>query len=111
MNKKEILSKAQKEPDEMELDVTSKALGISTIIIPLLCLIFIIARIINNNYIVCDLIILVLSQVLMQEIYQYLKMKNKKDLVFIIIISIFLIISLVFFINEVTYERFINFKK
>lgn len=102
MNKKDILSKAQREPDEMELDVLSKALGISTIIIPLLCLIFIIARIINNNYIVSDLIILVLSQVLIQEIYQYIKIKNIKNLLFIITISVFLIISLVFFINEVS---------
>lgn len=102
MNKKDILSKAQREPDEMELDVLSKALGISTIIIPLLCLIFIIARIINNNYIVSDLIILVLSQVLIQEIYQYIKIKNIKNLLFIITISVFLIISLVLFINEVS---------
>lgn len=102
MNKKDILSKAQREPDEMELDVLSKALGISTIIIPLLCLIFIIARIINNNYIVSDLIILVLSQVLIQEIYQYIKIKNIKNLLFIITISVFLIISLVFYINEVS---------
>lgn len=105
MNKKDILSKAQREPDEMELDVLSKALGISTIIIPLLCLIFIIARIINNNYIVSDLIILVLSQVLIQEIYQYIKIKNIKNLLFIITISVFLIISLVFFINEVSLWR------
>ena len=102
MNKKDILSKAKREPDEMEMDVLSKALGISTIIIPLLCLIFIIARIINNNYIVSDLIILVLSQVLIQEIYQYIKIKNIKNLLFIITISVFLIISLVFFINEVS---------
>lgn len=105
MNKKDILSKAQREPDEMELDVLSKALGISTIIIPLLCLIFIIARIINNNYIVSDLIILVLSQVLIQEIYQYIKIKNIKNLLFIITISVFLIISLVFYINEVSLWR------
>lgn len=105
MNKKDILSKAQREPDEMELDVLSKALGISTIIIPLLCLIFIIARIINNNYIVSDLIILVLSQVLIQEIYQYIKIKNIKNLLFIITISVFLIISLVLFINEVSLWR------
>ena len=39
MDREEILSRAKNEPDEMEYAVTEKALGISTIVIPLLCLV------------------------------------------------------------------------
>ena len=110
MDKKEILSKAKKEPDEMEYAVLVKALGISTIVIPLLCLFFIIFRILNSNYIISDLIVLVLSQILIQEIYQYIKIKNKKVLFFIIITLMLICLCLINFFNEVSYEGFINFK-
>ena len=78
MDKKEILSKAQKESDEMENNILEKSLGISTIIIPLLCLFFLIIRMIHNNYMVSDLAIMALSQILIQEVYQYLKLKIKR---------------------------------
>lgn len=101
MNKEEILSKAQHEPDEMEYAVTEKALGISTIVIPLLCLFFVIMRIVSNNYIISDLVVLVLSQVLIQQIYQYIKIKEKKRLIFIIVISLLTILSIIGFLLEI----------
>ncbi len=111
MDKKDILSKAKEEPDEMEFDIQAKSLGISTIIIPLLCLFYVIIRISTNYYIISDLIVLVLSQILIQQIYQYVKMKNKKYLLFIILTFILTCIFFINFLNEVGYERFINFKK
>ena len=102
MNKEEILSKAQHEPDEMEYAVTEKALGISTIVIPILCLIFIILRIVNNEYIISDLLLLILAQILIQQIYQYIKMREKKNLIFVILTSSFIIVDIVLFLKEVT---------
>ena len=105
MNKEEILSKAQHEPDEMEYAITEKALGISTIVIPLLCLLFVIMRIISNDYIICDLVVLVLAQVLIQQAYQYIKIREKKRLIFVIALSILTILSLVgFFIEMYKYN-------
>ena len=105
MNKEEILSKAQHEPDEMEYAVTDKALGISTIVIPLLCLLFVIMRIVSNDYIICDLVVLVLAQVLIQQAYQYIKIREKKRLIFVIALSILTILSLVgFFIEMYKYN-------
>ena len=102
MNKKEILSRAQNEPDEMEVEVLSKALGISTIVIRLLCLVFIIMRIVRNNYIISDLVVTVLAQLLIQEIYQYMRMRKKRDLILILITFILTIVFLICFINEVS---------
>lgn len=102
MDKEEILSKARKEQDEMEIVVQEKALGISTIVIPILCLIFIILRIINNEFIISDLVLLILSQILIQQIYQYIKMRNKKYLIFIILTGTLIIVDIVLFIKEVT---------
>lgn len=102
MNKEDILSRAQNEPDEMEIQVLSKALGISTIVIPLLCLVFIIMRIINSNYVISDLVVTVLAQLLIQEIYKYKRMKKKSDLVLAIIIFVLAIAFLIGFINEVS---------
>ena len=100
MDREEILSRAKNEPDEMEYAVTEKALGISTIVIPLLCLLFVIMRIISNDYIICDLVVLVLAQVLIQQFYQYIKIKEKKRLIFIIVLSILTIVSIVGFFME-----------
>ena len=111
MDKKEILSRAKNEPDEMENSILEKSLGISTIIIPLLCLFFISIRIIKSNYIISDLIVLVLSQLLIQEIYRYIRLKNKKILFLILIILIFTLLFLINFLKEVNYEGFISFKK
>lgn len=102
MDKEEILSKARKEQDEMELAVQEKALGISTIVVPLLCLLFIILRIVNNEYIISDLLLLILAQILIQQIYQYIKMREKKNLIFVILTSSFIIVDIVLFIKEVT---------
>ena len=102
MDKKDILSRAQKGPDEMEVEVSSKALGISTLVIPLICLIFIIMRIVRNNYIVSDLVVTVLAQLLIQEIYQYMRMRKKRDLILILITFILTIVFLIGFINEVS---------
>ena len=104
MNKEEILSKArsQKEPDEMETEVLAKSLGVSTIVIPILCLIFIIMRMVRNNYIISDLVVLVLSQVLIQEIYQYIRIKSKKTIFFIVITSLMTIGFIINFIFEVS---------
>ena len=120
MDREEILSRAKNEPDEMEYAVTEKALGISTIVIPLLCLLFVIMRIISNDYIICDLVVLVLAQVyyiicdlvvlvlaqvLIQQFYQYIKIREKKRLIFIIALSIFTIVSIVgFFIEMYKYN-------
>lgn len=102
MNKEEILEKAQKDNDEMEQAVLTKALGISTIIIPVLCLIFILIRIIHSEYIISDLVTITLAQLTISQIYQAIKMK--KILLFIlgIIILILTIIFAIAFINEVT---------
>ena len=104
MNKEEILSKArkQKEPDEMETEVLAKSLGVSTIVIPILCLIFIIMRMVRSNYIISDLVVLVLSQVLIQEIYQYIRIKSKKTIFFIVITSLMTIGFIINFIFEVS---------
>ena len=44
MNKDEILKMAQKDEDEMEQVVLTNALGISTMVVPALCLLFMIIR-------------------------------------------------------------------
>lgn len=102
MNKEEILAKAQKEErDEMEQAILTKALGFSTIIIPILCLIFILIRILFSKYEISDLIVITLAQLTISEFYQYLKMKKK---ILLIIGIITLILSIIFmwtFINEV----------
>lgn len=102
MNKEEILAKAQKEEkDEMEQAILTKALGFSTIIIPILCLIFILIRILFSKYEISDLIVITLAQLTISEFYQYLKMKKK---ILLIIGVITLILSIIFmwtFINEV----------
>ena len=105
MDREEILSRAKNEPDEMEYAVLDKALGISTIVIPLLCLLFVIMRIVSNDYIICDLVVLVLAQVLIQQAYQYIKIREKKRLIFVIALSILTILSLVgFFIEMYKYN-------
>lgn len=102
MNKEEILAKAQKEEkDEMEQAILTKALGFSTIIIPILCLTFILIRILFSKYEISDLIVITLAQLTISEFYQYLKMKKK---ILLIIGIITLILSIIFmwtFINEV----------
>lgn len=101
MNREEILKKAQKDSDEMELLILTKALGISTIIIPVLCFIFIIMRILNSEYMISDLVSITLAQLCISQLYQAIKMK--KIILFIsgIITLILTIVFIIAFINEV----------
>lgn len=101
MNKEEILAKAQKESDEMEQAVLTKSLGISTIVIPILCLICILIRIYFSEYIISDLIVITLAQLSISEFYQYFKMKKIPMLLLAIGTSILTIIFAWSFINEV----------
>lgn len=101
MNKDEILKMAQKDEDEMEQVVLTNALGISTMVVPALCLLFMIIRIINSEYIVSDLIAIIMAQLSASQLYHSIKMKNRKLLVLGLFTLILSIISIVVFINEV----------
>ena len=100
MKKEEILEKARAEDDEMEQIMMAQSLGISTIIIPILCIIFIIIRIIHSEYIVSDLVAITLAQLSMSQLYQSIKMKNKILFVTGIIAIILTIVFTVGFINQ-----------
>ena len=100
MKKEEILEKARAEDDEMEQIMMAQSLGISTIIIPILCIIFIIIRIIHSEYIVSDLVAITLAQLSMSQLYQSIKMKKKILFVTGIIAIILTIVFTVGFINE-----------
>lgn len=102
MNKEEILSKAQKDSDEMEQAVLTKSLGISTIIIPILCLLFIIMRITFAEYMISDLIVIILAQLSISEFYQYFKMKKRIMLILGICTFILAAIFTINFIYEVS---------
>ena len=101
MNKDEILKMSQKDEDEMEQVVLTNALGISTMVVPALCLLFMIIRIINSEYIVSDLIAIIMAQLSASQLYHSIKMKNRKLLVLGLFTLILSIISIVVFINEV----------
>ena len=102
MNKEEILEKARKDSDEMELSILTKSLGLSTIIIPSLAIIFILFRIINAEYIISDLVAITLAQLSVSQIYQGIKMKKSPLLVLGFICLILTIIFTIFFIKEVS---------
>ena len=59
-------------------------------------------RIVSSNYVVSDLVVTVLAQLLIQEIYKYVKIRKKRDLVLIVIIAALAIAFLIGFINEVS---------
>lgn len=101
MNKDEILKMAQKGEDEMEQAVLANALGISTIVVPALCFIFIIIRIINSEYAVSDLVAIIMAQVSASQLYHSIKMRNRKLLVLGIFTLILSILAIIGFINEV----------
>ena len=101
MNKEEILFKAQKECDEMEQAVLTKALGISTIMTPILCLVFILLRILSANYIISDLIVITLAPLSIAEFYQYFKIKKILLLVLGICTLLLTLIFTYIFIFEV----------
>lgn len=101
MKKEDILEKARKDEDEMEKATLEQSLGFSTIIIPVLCIIFVLIRILNSEYIVSDLLAITLAQLGISQIYQSIKIKKTSLLVFGIITLILTIIFTVGFINEV----------
>lgn len=88
MDRDEILSKVKKskEPDEMQLSIMTKALGISSIIVPVMCLICVLIRIFNGERAFYDLIAITFIQLFVSEYYKYLEQKNKKQLIKCIII-------------------------
>ncbi len=101
MNKEEILEKARADEDEMEQLMMSQSLGISTIIIPILCIIFIIIRITHSEYGISDLVAITLAQLSVSQLYQSTKMKNKVLLTTGMITLILTIAFIIGFINEV----------
>ena len=102
MNKEEIFEKAKKDYDEMELAICTKALGISTIIIPIFCTICIIIRIISSQYIISDLVAITLSQLSISQIYQAIKTKKVSLFVTGTITFTLTVFFLCSFIKEVT---------
>lgn len=101
MKKEEILEKARKDEDEMEKLILTKSLGISTIIVPALCILFILIRIVNSEYIISDLVAITLAQLSISQLHHALKMKKKLLLISGIIILILTIIFTIEFVNEV----------
>lgn len=101
MKKEEILEKAQKDDDEMEQAMLMYSLGISTIMIPILCSVFIIIRIMYSNYIISDLVAITLAQLSVSQLYQFIKMRKNVLLIFGILTLILAVIFIISFINEV----------
>ena len=61
----------------MEIATIIKALGLSTIVVPVFCLIFMIIRITKGTGVITDLIAITFSQLTVYEIYRYF-MERKK---------------------------------
>ena len=104
MNREEILSKVTKDNtgfDEMEIATIIKALGLSTIVVPVFCLIFMIIRITKGTGVVTDLIAITFSQLTVYEIYRYFMERKKGKLFLSIIFSIITIASIIMFFFEV----------
>ncbi len=101
MDRNKILSKARQDFDEIEMLILIKSLGISTIIIPVLSLIFITFRIINSKYIISDLVSITLAQLSVSLIYQYIKTRKLSVLIIGLTTLILTIIFTICFIKEV----------
>lgn len=101
MRKEEILEKARADEDEMERLMMTQSLGLSTIMIPVLCIIFVIIRIVHSEYIISDLVTITLAQLSISQLYQSIKMKNTALFSIGIITLILTIVFFVCFINEV----------
>lgn len=104
MNREEILSKVTKDNngfDEMEIATIIKALGLSTIVVPVFCLIFMIIRITKGTGVVTDLIAITFSQLTVYEIYRYFMERKKGKLFLSSIFSIITIASIIMFFFEV----------
>ena len=85
----------------MEKSILTKSLGISTIMVPALCILFILIRIINSEYIVSDLVAITLAQLSVSQIHHAIKMQKKILLSLGLIILILAIFFTIGFINEV----------
>ena len=104
MNREEILSKVTKDNtgfDEMEIATIIKALGLSTIVVPVFCLIFMIIRITKGTGVITDLIAITFSQLTVYEIYRYFMERKKGKLFLSIIFSIITIASIIMCFFEV----------
>ena len=103
MNREEILSKVKTngEPDEMELSVLIKSLGISTIVIPIMCLIFIIIRLIAGKAVIDDLVAITFAQLFVSELYSYKKCKKIFKLIISIVFLAITLIETIMFLNGV----------
>ena len=102
MNNVEILKKVKRNPnelDEMEIQILEKSMRISTIVIPLLSIFFIIIRFLNP-YItiinIADLLSIVFAELFVSKTYEYKKLHKKIDLI-LSILSFIITISLIIF--------------
>ena len=101
MNREEILKKAQnniQDFDERETQIIEKSMRISTIIVPILSIIFIFFRFFNPNKAIiniADLLTIIFAELFITNIYQFKELHKKVNLI-ISILS--LIITLCFFI-------------
>lgn len=101
MEREEILNKVKKEQkdfDEMELQVIETAMRISTIVVPILSIFFIIFRFFNPNISVLnisDLLTIIFTELFVSKIYEFKKLHKKSDL---ILSTISFIIALCLFI-------------
>ena len=103
MDREEILSKVAKDNkgfDEMETATIVKALGASTIVVPIFCLIFMIVRITKGTGVITDLIAITFSQLSVYEIYRYFMERKKEKLVFGIFLTIIALATTVIFFFE-----------
>ena len=103
MDRDEILSKVNNDNkgfDEMETATIIKALGLSTIVVPIFCLIFMIVRITKGNGVITDLIAITFSQLSVYEIYRYFMEGKKGKLVISIFLIIIAIVSTIMFFFE-----------
>ena len=82
MNREEILSKVKREQlDERETAIITNALGISTISVAIICVLFLIIRIVRGDGIISDLIVITAAQIFAYEYYHYHIDKSKIRLI------------------------------
>ncbi len=107
MNNKDILKKVnskQNNFDEFELQTLETSMRISTIVIPILAIFFIIVRFLKP-YIpivnIADLLSIVFAELSVSKTYEYKKMKRKIDLILSILSFIIFISLIIFYIFSV----------
>ncbi len=100
MDKKEVFEKVQnkkQEYDEMELQILERSMRISTLVVPILVIIFILIRFMNPNISVlniADLVTVVFAELCVSKTYEYIKLRKKSDLI-ISILSFIICICLI----------------